>query len=277
MVEAAKALADVMRDDLTLMANAMIKQIMGKCRRLTDSKKLTALKGVQLSGISDYKSLVKTGLAVIATDAIDQVRKEIPKAKNVKLHEYTDSVMFGEFELLPPDLQRKIQNQMNLLVGKQVGDLQKVIEFAYTNAVDETDSNDLIQKDLQDSALGWLTGTSVDLGADLAASTIINSARNAFFMDEEVSNQLDALQFTNGDPVTEVCQDLDGTIFDQDDPEADRYYPPLHWRCKSYLVPILKGDLGDRDIEKLKPSDSSLDDQVEFSERKKLRCGCSIS
>src|SRR2546423_13981306 len=108
MVEAAKALADVMRDDLTLMANAMIKQIMGKSRRLTDSKKLTALKGVQLSGISDYKSLVKTGLAVIATDAIDQVRKEIPKAKNVKLSENEGSVKFAEFDQRPPDLQREI-------------------------------------------------------------------------------------------------------------------------------------------------------------------------
>jgi hypothetical protein len=36
--------------------------------------------------------------------------------------------------------------------------------------------------------------------------------------------------------------------------------------CKSYIVPILKGNLGSREIEKLKPSKKSLEQQVQFSE-----------
>jgi SPP1 gp7 family putative phage head morphogenesis protein len=133
-------------------------------------------------------------------------------------------------------------------------------------AEDETDSLEQIQADLNDSAIGWLDGTALETGASLNASTIINSARNAFFFDDQVLEEVEAFEFVNGDPVTEICQDLNGTVFAKDDPAADRYMPPLHWNCKSYIVPILKGNLGNKEIEKLKPSNKRLDAMVQFDE-----------
>jgi hypothetical protein len=53
-------------------------------------------------------------------------------------------------------------------------------------AEEETDSEEQIMSDLNDSAIGWLDGTSIEAGASLNAATVINSARNAFFFDDSV-------------------------------------------------------------------------------------------
>lgn len=267
MKEASAELKAFMQDHLSGIAQSFIDQVMIAARRLPPSKKLDAIKGLAPVGVQAYKSELIEGLAVMAADALEQARREVPAAKKVKLSEDDESIQLGEFERLPPKLQKKIKTRADLLVGKQIGDLQKVIEFAYATAEEETDSDEKIESDLKDSSLSWLDGPAVASGADLTTSTVINSARNAFFFDDEVLEEIDAFQFVNGDPVTEICQNLAGTVFGKDDPEADQYFPPLHWNCKSSIQPILKGNLRGREISKLKPSRASLDDQVKFSEK----------
>ena len=267
-----KGLAEIMRDKLTAISQDMITQVMSKARRLTPSQKLQALKGLTPRGVLDYKDALKTALSVMSLDALDHVRLEIPKAKNVRFFEALDSITLAEFDKLPTNLQKKIKTQTNLLVGKQIGDLQKIIEFAYTTAEEETDSMDQVQADLNDSAIGWLDSTSMEAGAELTAANTINSARSAFFFEPDVLEQIEAFQFNNNDPVTPICEDLAGKIFGKDEPSMD-FWPPLHWNCKSYITVVLVGNLdsalkksGQDGIEKLKPSKASLEDDIQFSD-----------
>jgi SPP1 gp7 family putative phage head morphogenesis protein len=264
--EASKALKEIMSEELAKIGNDLISQVMRQAKQLTPSQRLKAISGLSPKGVRAYTDLIKTALSTIALESLEKVKKEIPKKKNVALVENLNSIQLDEFDRLPAKLRKKIQAQTQLLIGKQIGDIQKVIEFAYTTAEDETDSLEQIEADLNESAIGWIDGTAIESGAALNASTVINSARNAFFFDDEVLEEVDAFQFVNGDPVTQICNDLAGTIFSKDDPAADRYFPPLHFNCKSYIVPILKGNLGSREIEKLKPSKKSLEQQVQFSE-----------
>ncbi len=266
--EAGQGLCQVMSDNLTVMADDLIKQVMIKARQLTPSLKLNAINGIKPKGVNDYKAAIIGALSLIAVDAIDKARKEVPSKKGIRLLEQIDSIRLSDFDKLPPSLQKKIKSRTDLLVGKQVGDLKKVIEFAYVTAEEETDSDDQVESDLNDSAVGWLDGTAMPAGAGLTAASVINNARQAFFFDDDVLEGIDAFEFVNGDPVTEICQDLAGTIFSKDDSGADQYFPPLHWNCKSYIVPILAGNLGDRDIEKLQPSTKALDAEVQFHEHK---------
>lgn len=39
--------------------------------------------------------------------------------------------------------------------------------------------------------------------------------------------------------------------------------------CKSFIIPIAKGNLGDREITKLSPSTKAIADQVQFSDDEK--------
>lgn len=261
--EAAKELKELMRDNLEPIAEDMISRLMGSVRRLTPSQRAGASKDLEPVGVRDYKALMLEALSSLALDGINQARKEVPKAKKVQL---------ADFDKLPPALQKKIKARNDLLVGKQIADLTRVIQFAYENNEDTTDSDDQVEQDLHDSALGWLDGTALSAGADITASTVINSAREAFFFDDETLKEIDAFEFVNGDPVTEVCQDLAGTVFAKDDPNMFRYTPPLHWNCKSYIVPILAGDLGNKEIEVLKPSTKKIEDTIQFSEENHLFC-----
>lgn len=264
--DAGAGLADLMRDHLTHVGNDLVRQVMVNWRGLTPANKLDAIKGLTPKGVNDYKAALKQALSITALDAIDKARKEVPKAKHVRLTESEDSIKLDEFDRLPPRIQKKIQSMMTLLTGKQIGDLQKVIEFAYAQAEEETDNEDEIESQINDSAIGWLDSNSLVAGAELNAATIINSARSAYFFDDDVAEEIEAFEFVNGDPVTEICQDLAGTVFSKDDPGADEWQPPLHWNCKSYIVPILVGDLGDREIEKLSPSTKKIAEQKQFSE-----------
>lgn len=266
MKEGKKILEEIMLENLESISEDLIDQVMIQARKLIPSQRLQAISGLAPSGVREYKAQLLEAMAALATDAIDQARKEVPAAKKVKL---------GEFDKLPPALQKKIKTRNDLLIGKQIGDLQKVIEFAYATNEGTTDSNDQLEQDIRDSAIGWLDGTAVQLGADITAATVVNEARDAFFSDDDVADQIDAFVFVNGDPVSEICKDLAGTVFAKDDPNRFRYTPPLHWNCKSSIQVILKGNLNGREIVPLKPSTQKIEDTIQFSENQKNQaCTC---
>lgn len=253
---AGRELSEFMKEHLSEIAENLIDQVMRASKGLTPSQSLKAIAGIEPRGIAAYRSELMEAMTLIAQDALAGARKQVPRAKKVELAE----------EKIPPKLLSKLKTRNQLLIGKQIGDLKKVIEFAYLTSEDTTDSEAQIREDLEDSAVGWLDGTAMVAGGDLTAASVINSAREAFFWDEEVLEEIEAFEFVNGDPVTPICDDLAGTTFAKDDPNAFRYTPPLHWNCKSSVHPILNGNLGRKEITKLKPSKSELENEIQFSE-----------
>lgn len=267
IADAADVISALMREHLGYIADNLIEQVMKRAKNLTPSTRLNAIKDLSPKGQAEYRATMIELMSALSTDAIDLARKEVPKAKKVKL---------GEYDKLTPTLQKKIKTRTQLLIGKQLGDLMKVIEFAYADNEDTTDSDAQVEQDIRDSAVGWLDGTSVSAGAHITAATVISDARDVFFDDPEVSEEIEAFEFVNGDPVTPICTDLAGTIFDKDDPDRFRYTPPLHWNCKSWIRPILKGNLGNKEITKLKPSSKKLDASIQFDEGSHTFCECRI-
>lgn len=257
--EGKKLLEELMLSHLSAIADGMISTVMGRARRLTPSQRLNAIKDLKPQGVLAYRAELLDAMAALSYDALEAARTEVPKAKKVQLTE-------TQFEKLPPALQKKLKSRLDLLVGKQLGDLQKVIEFAYAQNEDTTDSDDQIEADLKDSAVGWLDGTALQSGAEITAATVVADARDAFFFDSDVLEEIAAFEFVNGDPVSDICKDLAGTVFAKDDPDMFRYTPPLHWNCKSYIRPILAGKMGNRTIEKLKPSSKKLEASIQFAE-----------
>lgn len=265
------ALKKVMTANLSKIAESMIAQIMKNLKNLSEANRLNAIKGVNPSGVSDYASALRSAMAVVAANSLKNVRKEIPKAKNVKLSEIEDTLFLGEFDDLPPDVRRKVQSQQQLLLDTQMADLQKAVNYQFNHSVDSTDSMDTIQNDLESSAEDYISGAGIEAGAATVAAQVINETRNAFFDDPDVQEQIEAFEFVNGDPVSQICQDLAGTVFAVDDPNRFRYTPPLHFNCKSYIAPILSGNLDGRQITDLKPSTKEIEDTIQFAE---TVCGC---
>lgn len=274
IVESKAALKELMQEQLAIIGDSLVQQIMRRFRSATNAQRYTAIKDLSPSGLGDYRAMLLTAFSVIALDALKQVKGEVPKAKNVKLSESEDDMQLSEFDRLPKTVQKRIKAKTALLVDTQTADLEKGVAFQFTSSVDSTDSEALIEKDLKDAAAAYIGGVSVEAASGVSAAEVVNQTRREWFQQDEVMDELDAFEFVNEDPVSPICQDLVGTIFAKDDPGADRYYPPLHWNCKSSVNPVIKGMLGEREIKDLKPSKASLDDYVQLSEGGRCSCGC---
>ena len=106
-----KEIQDIMQLNLAIIAESMIDQIMKNAKRLPLSQILNSTKDIKPKGINVYKSDLKAALAVISSEALDQARSEVPKARKVKLMENEERLLFGEFEQLPPGVFFLFQSQ----------------------------------------------------------------------------------------------------------------------------------------------------------------------
>ena len=123
---------------------------------------------------------------------------------------------------------------------------------------------------MQENAEDFIDGPSVRAGAPLTAHQAIGEARSSFFLDDDVRKEIAAFEFVNNYPKdrTPICSELNGTIFSIDDPNMFKFTPPLHWNCRSVILPILAGDLKGRKIKKLKIKKAN-EKYLQFSEKLK--------
>lgn len=271
-------LMELMAPALSAISDGMIAQAMTAWRA-----KKRKLGDVNWPGEMEYRTMIRDSMTIAASDAIIKARKEVPAASDVKLVEESESLLFSSSPTVLlsklPKVQRDfIAAQTDLLVDTQLKDLEKNLKYQYMDSYDTSGDEAVIEDDLRKVCVDFIDGNSVRAGAELLASKTINEARSAFFFDSDTLEHIEAFEFVNGDPVTPICQDLAGTIFAKDDPNMFRYTPPLHWNCKSYIVPILNGNVdsalkkaGQSSIEPLKPSTKKLEDSIQFSE---AGCNC---
>jgi hypothetical protein len=200
---------------------------------------------------SQYQKDLQEALAKIANTALIGAKKETPKASklNIKLSETFQlaAPRGGYFDALPDAVKRNEKNQAALITQSQAADLNKVVSFQYQSSQASTDDINAILADIDDAALPTIQGStsggfSVDAAAGDAVSSAANQARLEWFFEPEVLDTLESFTFTNEDPVSEICQELDGTTWAVNDPDLSRYSPPLHHNCKSRLEPNEKGD-----------------------------------
>lgn len=253
----------VMQENLKAISQDLVKQIMTKVRKLPESQQLDAIKNLKFSGTAAYKQALLECLGSVAAKALSQARKEVPKAKSVKLSE---RLKLADFDDLPNDVKKKVQTQAGLLVDTQMADIEKAVYFSFTHSVDSTDSDSILESDLTEAADSFIEGSGVEAASGTVTALIVNQSRNAFFFDDDVSDQIDSFTFSGGAGCCPLCDDLVGTTFSKDDPNADRYYPPLHHNCSHYLTPNLSGSSKSIDPDGLQPSSPSLDQYMTLSE-----------
>jgi hypothetical protein len=263
--------AALMRESLSGIAEDYAKRLMKEWDRLSPASRASAIQAAQIQGRSTYRQAIVDALAMVAERALSQARAEIPSKRTVKLAESRRSS--DALRKLPKHIQRRIHAQADLLSETQLEDLRKKIAFQYGNSLSSTDSRAILEADLVQAGLAFVDGGTVVTAAGNVISLVVNETRNAFFFDPEVSDEIAAFQFINGDPQSPICRDLAGKVFDAKDPEARRYMPPLHHNCESYIVPILKGSpRAGFERERLRPSSPELEKHITLAETD--RCSC---
>lgn len=234
IVDATIGLRQLMQQGLARAADGIVGQVIAKRKSLPDSKRFDAIRDNSWTGIQDYKASIINALGVIAKEALDQARKEVPTAKNVRL---------ADFDKLPPDMQARLRRLSQLLSESQMQDLEKSVYFQFIHSVDSTSDIAMLEADLMGAAEEYISGSALASGSGIIAAQTINIMRDLFFSDDNVSKEIGAYLFYNPAPETEICTELAGTVFPADQPDWERYQPPLHWNCKSTIIPILNDNV----------------------------------
>lgn len=273
---AAESLSDVMKSNVRLMGHKLIADLIEAWERLPEGSKPAAIKKVQASGLVQYKNILRNSMLNLSTRALNQVKAENPKIDAGKFTaKFSDPAGINgkppkkkDVMKLPKRVREAVDAQAGLIVDAQAADLEKAIFFQFGQIEPLVDSAAIIEQELGKKLDGVLTAT--ETAAQIAGAKVVNETRHFFYFDEDVFEQFESVTFYNEDPVTEICQWMNGRVFDKNDADSWQYEPPLHYNCKSLLVINENGSGALEEAGKrtgLVPP-PSLREQVKFS------CGC---
>lgn len=234
-----------MQSSLSDLYDGLRAALKTKYNSLSGSNKILAAKGLETPGLNAYKAVLRDQLAMIAAQSIADARRMVPAAKNVKLSD--------TFDALSPAVRNLINAQAGIIADTQSADIEKIVSFSFTKSATSSDNVDDILNDVDESVLPSLDGStgegmSLDAAAGDAVAHVGSAAAMSFFMDPEVADSIESFTFTNEDPVSDICIEMNGTTCAVGDPTLDDYATPLHHNCKSRWVPNLKGDDNNPDI-----------------------------
>jgi SPP1 gp7 family putative phage head morphogenesis protein len=266
------AVAQSMTEDLRARAVELLDSLIKAMRQAPRAQWRSIIRSQgAVKNQSEYTRKLKKALAETSGRAIAQARNEVPGGRKVKFAEAVKSrLTFGEVEDalsgLPKNIRDLILTDAELVADTQLVKISNSVLLKASAGVDETADLAVLHKRTLDEIEERLsgageTGLSGDIltAATNLTSKVYNTSRLEFFQAPEVLAKIEAFQFTNTDPVSPICQDLNGRIFAKNDPESDQYLPPLHHNCKSFIVPIF--DLQGKEISELglSPSKAGLD------------------
>jgi len=244
----------VMQSNLSKLLEGYGKQVRSSWKNSTPNARRNLALQLTPPSLTEYKKELQEMFAEIANDALLQAQKETPKARKLKI-KLSESILLsapkgGYFDSLPKNIKNIVKNAAGLIAQTQAADLNKFVSFTFLSSADTTDNADQVTADIaatlvpvvEDGATG--AGISIDAAAGNAVSTMVNQARLEWFFEPEVLNTIESFTFFNEDPVSEICNELDGMTWAVGDPDIDRYTPPLHHNCKSRLQVNEKGAEG---------------------------------
>lgn len=264
--------AQAMKDSLSQKATTFVDRLfkeMSKAPR-DQWRKIIRNQG-DLPNQNEYFQAVKKALAETAARAVAQARNEVPGGRKVVFMEpfksrMTLKLVEDTFDQLPKKIKDLILTNAALATDTQFVNLRNAVLLTASGGVDETGDLEVLHQRTLDEISKRTAGAAADSEISGAISTaatnltaqVYNTARIEFFQSPDVLEKIEAFQFQNSDPVSPICQDLNGRIFAKNDPESDEYLPPLHHNCKSFIVPIF--DLQGKSVSEdgLAPSSPSL-------------------
>ena len=266
----ADKIANEISDMILLSSERYTEAVIRKMRDLPNNRKQNATNEVTLRGQASLRLSLRNAFVSTASSALEQVREEVPSRRNVVLstdkkaiellvEKYGKEVLeFEDFqaENLPVDVRVILNKQAELIAEDVTGDLEKRLDFTFSNIQTKTDSEAIIRTSMTATATRLASSGVVQTRGTNVSALIINVSRDRFLRSPEVAPAIHSYTFFNEDPRTDICMELAGTTFATNDQSSWRWNPPLHHNCKSYIVPNLQTQRGvDRlEISRLAPS-----------------------
>ena len=153
----------------------------------------------------------------------------------------TSEKKFSDAELLPEEYLQIIQAEAFKNVGDYSVEITKKAKNVLVNGIKSGLSEEqivrMIREEMAEASERWM-----ETVVRTKTTEMFNEARKTYWETDEIAKEIvEAYEFSAimDDRVSAICESLDGKIFEKGD-FIDRVTPPLHFNCRSVLVPITK-------------------------------------
>jgi SPP1 gp7 family putative phage head morphogenesis protein len=214
-------------------------------KRIIEDKSANQIEKLQLNYVGDFKSKVQDWLGEMYQYGQQEVNNELNKIKFI-------DIIAG---LPPTKAMSYLKNKSFFIAGVIRDDILKEAKTILYNGLKSGKSTPEIMFELDGFFKEYIgtSGIEIKSGKELTPyhlETVIrtnfndsyNQGRQNMMDDPDVKDIMAGEMFSAimDDRTTEICQSLDGQVFTYGDPDIARFTPPLHFNCRSTLVPITK-------------------------------------
>lgn len=200
----------------------------GLLRRLD----VEAVNSLQPKNLRDMNTVFKNKFTELFHEAFDEAAKEVHGKEYAKKKQNP---------LLPVRVEEIIKGESFKMVGDYSTELTKRMKNIIISGIKDSAGEGAIVALLRDEAKSF-TDNWLATVVRTKTTEVYNTARRSFWETDETAKKLIvAYQFSAimDDRTSDICLELDEKIFETDD-ELNRITPPLHFNCRSLLVPVTK-------------------------------------
>lgn len=223
------------------MAQDLIQQ--AKSKGILTKFRPERLKELNVRFQKEMNSLLKGDFVSLFKSSINAARREILPAGTRN---------FVEEDINPSDFEKIIRAESFKLVGDITSDILKRTENQILKGMKDGLSSGAISKLVMDDIKDH-TENHIKTTVRTKTTEVFNAARKTFFDNDPIAKQIVvAYQYSAilDTRTSEVCRSLDEKVFNVEK-DADflaRITPPLHFNCRSVLVPITKFEEAKRNV-----------------------------
>ena len=228
---------------ITKQKEALKRDILKK--KIIETNSASQIEKIQLSYVGELKIKIQENLRDLWQYGQEEVKSELGKMKFV-------DIIPG----LPPKKALQYLNNKSFWIAGVIRDsVLKEAKAILYNGLKSGSSTPEIMFQLEGFFKQYIGTTALEIktGKELTPwhlenvvrtnfSDAYNEGRWAMMNDPEVGDFVPAVAYSAvmDDRTTEICERLDGQVFEKGDPDLARIKPPNHYECRGTLVPITK-------------------------------------
>lgn len=182
--------------------------------------------------LKDMNMVFKTNFRDLFKKSYKDAQKEI----------FPSSTKYAmEDDMLPGEFLKVLEAESFKMVGDYANEITKKVKNSVMQAIKQGVSESELTHILMEEGDGFTEKWAATV-ARTKTTEIYNQARKTYWDTDPIASQIiEAYQFSAiiDERTSEVCSNLDGKIFEKND-YTSIIVPPLHFSCRSLLVPITK-------------------------------------
>ena len=214
-------------------------------RKIIENNSASQIEKIQLSHVGELKTKIQEYLRDLWQYGREEVKSELGKMK------FADIVP----GLPPTKALQYLNNKSFWIAGVMRDSVLKEARAILYNGLKGGATTPEIMFQLDGFFKEYIGTTAIEIktGRELTPwhlenvvrtnfSDAYNEGRWAMMNDPDVGDFVPAVAYSSimDDRTTEICERLDGQVFEKGDPDLARVKPPNHYECRGTLVPVTK-------------------------------------